>query len=107
VPAPTPSPPRATLPAEDVLPAVPDLPAKQRAVQVVGGSERRVGVGAAHARGLTVVDLSDAWAPSVIDDHAGPKGATLVNPRSGPLWDRPALVLLILNEERKLTIQRS
>jgi hypothetical protein len=80
VPAPTPSPPRATLPAEDVLPAVPDLPAEQRAVQVVGGLERTVGVGAAHARGLTVVDLSDAWVPSVIDDHAGPKGATLVNP---------------------------
>ena len=57
-----------------------DLPPEQRAVQVVGGSERTVAVGAAHARGLTVVDLSDAWVPSVIDDHAGPKGATLVNP---------------------------
>ena len=72
--------PRATLPAADQLPAVPDLPEEQRAVQVVGGSERTVAVGAAHARGLTVVDLSDAWVPSVIDDHAGPKGATLVNP---------------------------
>ena len=70
------------LPAADVLPAAPpDLPAEQRAVQVVAdGSERTVAVGAAHARGLTVVDLSDAWVPSVIDDHAGPKGATLVNP---------------------------
>jgi hypothetical protein len=72
--------PRATLPAADVLPAVADLPADQRAVQVVGGSERTVAVGAAHAGGLTVVDLSDAWVPSVIDDHAGPKGTTLVNP---------------------------
>jgi hypothetical protein len=72
--------PRATLLAADELPAVPDLPEEQRAVQVVGGSERTVAVGAAHARGLTVVDLSDAWVPSVIDDHAGPKGATLINP---------------------------
>jgi hypothetical protein len=74
-------PPRATLPVADVLPAAADLPAEQRAVQVVAdGSERTVAVGAAQARGLTVVDLSDAWVPSVIDDHAGPKGATLVNP---------------------------
>ncbi len=69
------------LPVADVLPAAPpDLPPEQRAVQVVAGSERTVAVGAAHARGLTVVDLSDTWVPSVIDDHAGPKGATLVNP---------------------------
>jgi hypothetical protein len=73
--------PRPSLPAADVLPAAPDLPVEQRAVQVGGdGSERTVAIGAAHAHGLTVVDLSDAWVPSVIDDHAGPKGATLVNP---------------------------
>ena len=35
---------------------------------------------AAHSGGLTVVDLSDAWVPSVLDDHPGPKGTTLVNP---------------------------
>ena len=42
--------------------------------------ERTVDAEAARARGLTVVDLSDAWVPSVLGDHPGAKGATLVNP---------------------------
>ncbi|HEX3902503.1 MAG TPA: L,D-transpeptidase [Polyangia bacterium] len=72
--------PRAQLPKEDTLPAAPDLPPERRAIQVVGASERTVDAEAARARGLTVVDLSDAWVPSVLDDHAGAKGATLINP---------------------------
>ena len=68
------------LPPGDSLPAAPDLPPERRAIQVVGTLERTVDAEAARARGLTVVDLSDAWVPSVLDDHAGAKGATLVNP---------------------------
>jgi hypothetical protein len=77
-PAPPPRP-RPSLLAADVLPAAGDLPPERRAIQVVGGVERTVDVEAARARGLTVVDLSDAWVPSVLDDHPGPKGI-LVNP---------------------------
>jgi hypothetical protein len=82
-----PGPPAATVPpapprrrpqpiaAADALPALSDLPAERRAIQVVGRgendekdvSERNVDVEAARARGLTVVDLSDGWAPSVLD----------------------------------------
>jgi hypothetical protein len=83
-PAPIPPPPRASLPAADALPAATELPPERRAIQVVGGAERTVDAEAARARGLTVVDLSDAWLPSVLDDHPGPqKGnatTTLVNP---------------------------
>jgi hypothetical protein len=65
----------------DALPAAPDLPAEQRAIQVVGGVERNVDVAAARARGLTVVDLSDGWTPRVLADQPAPKGnATLENP---------------------------
>jgi len=75
---------RRTLAAADTLPAATDLASERRAIQVVGGAERTVDAEAARARGLTVVDLSDAWVPSVLDDHPGPqKGAaptTLVNP---------------------------
>ena len=61
--------------AGDVLPASSDLPPERRAIQVVGSgensdaelSEQQVDVEAARARGLTVVDLSDGWAPSVLD----------------------------------------
>jgi len=62
--------------AADALPALPDLPPERRAIQVVGSGEngggenfeeRQVDADAARARGLTVVDLSDAWAPSVLD----------------------------------------
>ncbi len=59
----------------DALPALSDLPAERRAVQVVAAGddsrglpeERQVDADAARARGLTVVDLSDAWAPSILD----------------------------------------
>src|SRR5262245_58622608 len=75
VPAPAP-PRRQVIPAADALPALPDLPPERRAVQVVGVEragagqeleERQVDADAARARGLTVVDLSDDWAPAVLD----------------------------------------
>ena len=60
--------------AADALPALSDLPPERRAIQVVGSGEngadlqeRQVDADAARARGLVVVDLSDAWAPSVLD----------------------------------------
>jgi len=69
-PRPRPSP----LPAADALPALSDLPPERRAIQIVGVGqnaaeqlpERQVDADAARARGLTVVDLSDAWAPAVL-----------------------------------------
>jgi hypothetical protein len=75
-----PVPKRPALPDLDALPAVPDLPSERRAIQVVDGRERVVDAEAARERGLTVVDLSDGWAPSVFDDRKGPTGATLPNP---------------------------
>jgi hypothetical protein len=60
--------------AADALPALSDLPPERRAIQVVGSGEngadrqeRQVDADAARTRGLVVVDLSDAWAPSVLD----------------------------------------
>jgi hypothetical protein len=64
-----PAPPRArpALPDEDALPEARDLPPERRAVQVFGVRERQVDTDAARARGLTVIDLSDGWAPAVLD----------------------------------------
>jgi hypothetical protein len=56
-----------------------DLPAERRAVQVVDGKERTVDVEAAHAAGLTLVNLSDDWAPIIFADGAGGNGAVLPN----------------------------
>jgi hypothetical protein len=53
--------------AADALPALPDLPPERRAIQVVAAAERQVDAEAARARGLTIVDLSDGWAPAVLD----------------------------------------
>ncbi len=64
----------------DALPATPAAAPEQRAIQVVGGVERVVDAAAARARGLTVVDLSDAWVPRVLADQTGPKGSILENP---------------------------
>jgi hypothetical protein len=74
-PAPPPRPRPQPIAAADALPALSDLPPERRAIQVVGSGEnsrddlreRQVDVEAARARGLTVVDLSDSWAPSVLD----------------------------------------
>ena len=53
--------------AADALPALSDLPPERRAIQVVGSGENQVDADAARARGLVIVDLSDAWAPSVLE----------------------------------------
>jgi hypothetical protein len=64
------------------LPAAPDVPPERRAIQVQfnDGQERVVDADAARARGLTVIDLSDGWAPSVFDDRIGPQRTALSNP---------------------------
>ena len=50
------------------LPAAADLPPERRALQVVHGEERMVDAELARARGLTLVDLSDGWAPAIFQD---------------------------------------
>jgi hypothetical protein len=67
------------LPDVDALPAAAGLPPERRAIQVVGGEERVVDADVARARGLTLVDLGDAWAPALFDDGAGSGGAPLPN----------------------------
>jgi hypothetical protein len=72
--------PKSTAPDPDALPAAAaDLPPERRAIQVVNGDERVVDAEAARARGLTLVDLRDDWAPALFDDGAGPNGAVLPN----------------------------
>ena len=64
----------------DLLPAAgADVPAERRAVQISDGVEQIVDADLARQRGLTVVDLSDAWAPVIFADGTGPNGATLSN----------------------------
>ncbi|HEX4404998.1 MAG TPA: L,D-transpeptidase [Polyangia bacterium] len=72
---------RAAPPLPDVgaLPAASGLPPERRAIQLVGGIERVVDADVARAQGLTLVDLSDDWAPAIFDDGAGPGGAVLPN----------------------------
>jgi len=82
-PAPPPAPapaPTASAPDEDALPeASARLPPERRAIQVVGGKERVVDVEVARARGITIVDLSDDFAPFIFQDGKSPSGATLPN----------------------------
>jgi hypothetical protein len=66
-------------PDVDALPPASGLPPERRAIQLVGGVERVVDADAARARGLTLVDLGDDWAPAIFDDGAGPGGAVLPN----------------------------
>jgi hypothetical protein len=63
----------------DLLPPAAGLPIDRRAVQVVAGKERIVDAGQAAAAGLTVVDLSDGWAPAVFADGTAPDGSLLPN----------------------------
>src|SRR3569623_1371199 len=64
----------------DALPAAPvDLPAARRAWQVVDGQLRLVDADAAQAAGLTLVDLSDGWAPLILADGKAADGAPLAN----------------------------
>jgi hypothetical protein len=76
---------RAAPPLPDVGALAPasDLPPERRAIQVVGGVERVVDADVARARGLTLVDLGDDWAPAIFDDGAGPGGVVLPNPYRG------------------------
>jgi hypothetical protein len=72
--------PKSTAPDPDALPAAAaDLPSDRRAIQVVNGDERVVDAEAARARGLTLVDLGDDWAPALFDDGVGPSRAVLPN----------------------------
>jgi hypothetical protein len=70
----------AAAPDEDALPeAGSDLLPERKAIQVVGGKERIVDAEAARNRGLTVVDLSDDFAPYIFQDGKASDGAPLPN----------------------------
>jgi hypothetical protein len=71
--------PKSTAPDPDALPAAADVPPERRAIQVVNGEERVVDAEAARARGLTIVDLGDDWAPAIFADGVGANGAPLPN----------------------------
>ncbi|HVR64000.1 MAG TPA: L,D-transpeptidase [Polyangia bacterium] len=64
---------------DDLLPPAADLPLARRAIQVARGAERVVDADRARAAGLTVVDLSDDWAPAVFADGTAPDGTLLPN----------------------------
>lgn len=66
-------------PDPDALPEARGLPPERRAIQVVNGVERMVDADAARARGLTLVDLSDEWAPFIFKDAVNDKGELLPN----------------------------
>ncbi len=82
---PTQATPVALVPAEppkpdpDALVERSGLPVERRAIQVVAGAERTVDAAEAEARGLTLVDLSDAWSPYIFQDGQAPDGALLPN----------------------------
>ena len=65
---------------EDALPeASSSVPAERRALQVVAGSDRVVDADLARSRGLTLVDLSDDFAPYIFQDAKSGAGAPLPN----------------------------
>lgn len=67
-------------PNPDALPlAPPELPEPRRALQIVAGVERVVDADAARAAGLTLVDLSDGWAPLILADGKAADGTALPN----------------------------
>ena len=63
----------------DALPPATGLPPERRALQVVAGQDRIVDGDIARARGLTLVDLSDGWAPRIFADGLAADGAVLPN----------------------------
>ncbi len=77
-PSPHPAPRRPRGPDADALPPAAGLPPERRALQVVDGQDRIVDADVARARGLTLVDLSDGWAPRIFADGAA-DGAVLPN----------------------------
>jgi hypothetical protein len=66
-------------PDPDALPPAANLPPQRRAIQVVHGQERVVDVDLARRRGLTIVDLSDGWAPILFADGETASGTLLPN----------------------------
>ena len=67
-------------PDDDALPeASGKLSSEHRALQVVGGKERVVDVEEARRKGLTLVDLSDDFAPYIFQDAKAADGAPLPN----------------------------
>ncbi|MEO8214705.1 MAG: L,D-transpeptidase family protein, partial [Myxococcales bacterium] len=71
------SPPRSPRHNADALPPAPaDLPGPRRALQITDGVERIVDVDAARHAGLTLVDLSDDWAPIIFADGKVANGTT-------------------------------
>src|SRR3982751_6271803 len=56
---------------QDALPPATGLPPERRALQVVDGQDRIVDADVAREDGLTLVDLSDGWAPRIFADGAG------------------------------------
>jgi hypothetical protein len=77
---PPPPPAEPPKPDEDALPeASSGLAAERRALQVVGGQDRRVDADEARKRGLTLVDLSDDFAPYIFQDGKAGNGAPLPN----------------------------
>ena len=63
----------------DVLPPAPALSPERLALQVSDGVERFVDAEGARQAGLTLVDLSDDWAPIIFADGKGPGGVVLPN----------------------------
>ncbi|HEX7500530.1 MAG TPA: hypothetical protein VF524_09540, partial [Polyangia bacterium] len=67
-------------PDDDALPeASGRLAPERRAIQVVGGKERVVDADLAADKGLTIVDLSDDFAPFIFQDGKAADGAPLPN----------------------------
>ena len=75
--SPTPAP---SKPDDDALPeASSNLAPERRAIQVVAGRERVVDADVARAKGLTLVNLSDDFAPYIFQDGKAADGAPLPN----------------------------
>ena len=75
--------PSATLPPKPDDDALPEasgrLASERRAIQVVAGKERVVDADLASDKGLTIVDLSDDFAPFIFQDGKAADGAPLPN----------------------------
>jgi hypothetical protein len=78
-PAVKPAPASPPKPDEDALPEASGLSPERRAVQVVAGIERVIDADLARSRGLTIVDLSDDFAPFIFQDGKASDGAPLPN----------------------------
>ena len=61
------------------MPEASGLSPERRAIQVVAGIERVIDADLARSRGLTIVDLSDDFAPFIFQDGKASDGAPLPN----------------------------